>query len=97
MQRAQGNLETALKAYQDVLAIAETLAAQDPSNSEWQRDLIVSYVKLAEVAEQEDAQLPRRNGTIGWRSRSRWHCVMAVGWRLWMNGWSASSRRGSSA
>jgi hypothetical protein len=33
---------------------ARALAAQDPSNSEWQRDLIVSHWKLAEVAEQRD-------------------------------------------
>jgi tetratricopeptide (TPR) repeat protein len=51
VQRAEGNLDAALKAYEDSLAIAEKLAAQDPSNSGWQRDLIVSNVKLAEVAE----------------------------------------------
>ena len=50
--RSRGNLDAALKAYQDSLDIAEKLAAQDPSNSEWQRDLIVSNVKLAEVADQ---------------------------------------------
>ena len=29
------------------MAIAERLAAADPGNAEWQRDLIVSWVKLA--------------------------------------------------
>jgi hypothetical protein len=48
-----GNLEAALKAYRDSLAIREKLAAQDPSNAEWQRDLIVSNLKLGEVAEQQ--------------------------------------------
>ena len=34
----------------DVLAIAKRLAAGDPSNTGWQRDLAVSYSKLADVA-----------------------------------------------
>ena len=53
MQSARGNLEVALKAYGDGLAIAEKLARQDPSNTEWQRDLIVSNVKLAEVVQHQ--------------------------------------------
>jgi tetratricopeptide (TPR) repeat protein len=53
VQRARGNLDAALKAYEDGLAIHEKLAAQDPSNAEWQRGLIVSNVKLAEVAESQ--------------------------------------------
>ena len=53
MESARGNLEAALQAYQDGLAIREKLAAQDPSNAEWQRDLIVSNVKLADVAERQ--------------------------------------------
>src|SRR5205823_2634946 len=32
------------------LAIAEKLAAADPKNAEWQRDLSVSYNKLGDVA-----------------------------------------------
>ena len=34
----------------------QKLAAQDPGNAGWQRDLIVSNVKLAEVAEAQDGQ-----------------------------------------
>ena len=49
MQSARGNLEAALKAYQDSLAIREKLAAQDPSNTEWQRDLSVSFNKIGDV------------------------------------------------
>jgi hypothetical protein len=37
-------------------AVAERLAAADPGNAEWQRDLIVSNVKLAEVATAQDQQ-----------------------------------------
>jgi hypothetical protein len=47
---AQGNLAPALDNYRASLAIAERLAQADPGNAEWQRDLIVSYVKLAEIA-----------------------------------------------
>ena len=46
---AQGDLPEALQAYRDSLAIAERLAAADPSNAEWQRDLSVSYEKIAEA------------------------------------------------
>jgi tetratricopeptide (TPR) repeat protein len=46
---AQGKLDEALKAYRDSLAIRERLAAADPSNTEWQRDLSVSYDKIGNV------------------------------------------------
>jgi tetratricopeptide (TPR) repeat protein len=49
VQSARGNLDAALKVYQDRLAIAEKLAAQDPNNAEWQRDLSVSFNKIGEV------------------------------------------------
>jgi len=39
----QGKLEEALKIYRDGLAIRERLAAADRSNTEWQRDLSISY------------------------------------------------------
>ena len=35
--------------YQKALAIAERLAAQDPGNTEWQRDVSVSYNKIGDV------------------------------------------------
>jgi hypothetical protein len=56
VQSARGNLDAALKAYQDGLDIAEKLAAQDPSNTQWQRDLIVSNVNLAEFAEAQHSE-----------------------------------------
>ena len=46
---AQGKLDEALKAYRDGLAIAERLAAADRSNTQWQRDLSVSYDKVGDV------------------------------------------------
>lgn len=36
---AQGELSSALGSYNEGLAIAERLTAQDPSNAVWQRDL----------------------------------------------------------
>jgi hypothetical protein len=57
--RSQGDLSGALSAYRQSLAIAEQLAGSDPSNAGWQRDLWVSYVKMARVSEEskpEDAQ-----------------------------------------
>ena len=52
IKAAQGDLAGALKAYEQDLAIAERLAAADPSNAGWQRDLYVSHWRLAETAEQ---------------------------------------------
>ena len=49
VQSARGNLEAALQAYQDGLAIREKLAAQDPSNTGWQRDLSVSFERIGDV------------------------------------------------
>ena len=49
MQRARGDLEGVLKAYQDSLAIREKLAAQDAGNAEWQRDLAVSHERLGDI------------------------------------------------
>jgi tetratricopeptide (TPR) repeat protein len=45
----QGKLDEALKAYRDGLAIFERLAAADRSNTQWQRDLSVSYNNVGDV------------------------------------------------
>ncbi len=44
-----GDLEQALKAYRDGLAIRERLVAADRSNTEWQRDLSISYHMVGDV------------------------------------------------
>ncbi|MFZ1430782.1 MAG: hypothetical protein WAS21_28945, partial [Geminicoccaceae bacterium] len=44
------DLAGALDAYTQSQTIRAKLAAADPGNAGWQRDLIVSYVKLAGVA-----------------------------------------------
>ncbi|MFA7173705.1 MAG: tetratricopeptide repeat protein, partial [Kiritimatiellia bacterium] len=46
--KAQGNLPEAEKHYRKALEIAETLAARDPGNADWQRDLSVSHNKLGD-------------------------------------------------
>jgi hypothetical protein len=46
---AQGNLPEALKSFRDGLAIKDRLAKADPGNAGWQRDLIISCVKLAGI------------------------------------------------
>ena len=46
---AQGDGAGALAAYRKALAIREALAAHDPANTEWQRDLSVSHNKIGDV------------------------------------------------
>jgi len=46
---SQGDRNRALTAYRTALAVRETLTRRDPANTQWQRDLIVSYVKMAEA------------------------------------------------
>ncbi len=48
---AQGDLAGALEAYGQDLEIAQRLAAADPGNAGWQRDLAVSWERLASVRE----------------------------------------------
>ena len=49
MHLALGNAEAALQSYHRSLAIAEALAASDPSNIAWRRDLAVSYHKAGSL------------------------------------------------
>ena len=54
VQVAQGDLAGALNSYRDGLAIRERPAQSDPGNAGWQRDLAVSYAKLAGVYRQSN-------------------------------------------
>jgi Flp pilus assembly protein TadD len=59
---AQGKLAAAQAAFGEALAICRRLAAQDPSNAGWQRELAVACVKLARLEtrhERPDLALPR--------------------------------------
>ena len=53
VQRAQGDLAAALESYRSGLAIAEKLAASDPSNTGWQRDLSVSHERIGDVRQSQ--------------------------------------------
>ncbi|HRD92820.1 MAG TPA: hypothetical protein PK201_06805 [Accumulibacter sp.] len=47
------DLAAANDAFTATRRLAEDRIASDPANAEWQRDLIVSYVKLSEVSGDE--------------------------------------------
>ena len=67
MQRAQGDLAAALTSYQAALAIHVRLAQADPGNAECQRDLAVSYGKVATI----DAELGARDQALDQFRRGR--------------------------
>jgi hypothetical protein len=50
--QAQGDLAAAFSAYRQSLAVHEQLVAVDSSNAFWQRDLWVSYSRMANISEQ---------------------------------------------
>ena len=58
MQMAQGDLAAALRSYETRRDIIARLAKADPGNADWQRDLSVSYAKLAN-AYRTAGQLPQ--------------------------------------
>jgi hypothetical protein len=59
---AQGDLAGALAAYEQTQAILERLAGSDPGNAGWQRDLIVSHWRMADVLERTEG----RQGEAAW-------------------------------
>ena len=54
MLSAQGDLPAALASFNESLVIARTLALSDPSNAQAQRDLSVSFTKLANLKERQN-------------------------------------------
>ncbi len=50
MENALGNRSTALDHYERGQALVQALAARDPSNAEWQRDLSVSYDRVGDIS-----------------------------------------------
>jgi len=57
----QGQLAEAAQAFGDSLAIRQQLAAGDPSNIDWQRDLSESFCNLANLAERQENIREARN------------------------------------
>jgi tetratricopeptide (TPR) repeat protein len=55
VQRAQGDLPSAISSYKQGLEIRQKLAARDPANTQWKTDLVISLWKLASVLEQQGA------------------------------------------
>jgi hypothetical protein len=56
----------ALTAYQDGLAIRQRLAAADPRNAGWQRDLAITYARIASVlSSQGDTANAREQFRLG--------------------------------
>ncbi|NOS90084.1 MAG: AAA family ATPase, partial [Methylococcaceae bacterium] len=53
---AMGDLAGALTSYQACLAIFEKLIPQDPDNTDWQRNLSVSYEKIGDIVAQQGDQ-----------------------------------------
>jgi hypothetical protein len=80
--RDQGNLAAALKSYRDGLAIGDRLAKADANNAEWQRDLIVSYMKMSEVEPAEARQHLTRALEIARNMQSRGTLAPADAWIL---------------
>ena len=58
MKKAQGDLPSALEAFERSLAIIDRLAKSRPSNAQWQCDLAASYSGLGSVyvAQKHDSE-----------------------------------------
>ncbi len=81
---AQGDLAGALSAYRAALAIAERLAASDPTNAGWQRDLSVSHDRIGDVLARRGTRPGRSPPTARpWRSASGWRPAIPTnaGWQ----------------
>ena len=60
--RDQGNLPAALDAFKASLAIRDRLAKADPGNAGWQRDLALSYGRVASLQAKQGARDEARAG-----------------------------------
>ncbi len=70
----------ALKSYQAGLAIGERLARADQGNAQWQRDLIVSCVKISETFPAEARTMLTRAAVIADRLRDEGRLAPADAW-----------------
>ncbi|MGE0480538.1 MAG: hypothetical protein AB7Q17_08710, partial [Phycisphaerae bacterium] len=88
---AQGDLPGALQAYTDGLEIARKLAARDPSQTEWQRDLSVSWERIGDVRRAQgdlpgalqaytDSLETRRKLAARDPSQTEWQRDLSIGW-----------------
>ncbi len=77
---SQGNLPEAVKSYAAGLAIRERLARSDAGNTDWQRDLIVSCVKIAQVFPGEARAMLTQAGAIANRLRDEGRLAPVDAW-----------------
>ena len=54
MRLRRGRIEQTREAYTVALSIAQELVSKEPDNTEWQRDLSVSYIKVADILRRSD-------------------------------------------
>ena len=54
MHLRRGRIEQAREAYTVALSIAQELVRKEPDNTEWQRDLLVSHIKVANILSRSD-------------------------------------------
>ena len=73
MALARGDLAAAEQAFGQDLAIFERLAALDPANTGWQRDLAVAYSRVGDVAQARgDLAAAEQAFPSTWPSSSGW-------------------------
>jgi hypothetical protein len=68
VQVAQGDLKAALKSYEAKRDIISRLAQSDPGNADWQRDLSVSYSKLADAYRKSNETAKARDALAAGRA-----------------------------
>ena len=73
-------VRAARTAFEDGLAIAKALSARDPGNTEWKRDLAVSFAKLGQVAEAKGERSAARTAA-GTPSSCRLWASISQAWR----------------
>jgi tetratricopeptide (TPR) repeat protein len=82
--QAQGRLDEALAAFREAFAIDQHLAATDPSNAAWQRELAVAHYKLGQaykgMGNEENAQSSYRSAVEA-MSRAVAMSPGTVGWK----------------
>jgi tetratricopeptide (TPR) repeat protein len=93
---AQGDLTAALAAYRASLEIRARLAAADPGNALWQRDLSVSHDRIGDVLSAQGdltAALAAYRASLEIRARLAAADPGNAGWQrdLWVSYWRMAS------
>jgi len=77
---AQANLPEALKSFRDGHDIIDRLAKADPGNAGWQRDLIVSHVKIAQLDPSEARAMLTRAAEVASQMQSHGQLAPRDAW-----------------